>query len=216
MIVIGNGKQPITTSKAKLKKVEIKTEKAVEKKSFFNWNTAPDVKKQENLNNIETIKKSSEIEKPLEIITLEETKKPIEYVKTEELKQEFRQEKKEISEDNFKIIEDQWEKGFKIKGSFEKQDDSILKIHQKNIADDLTKIEWIGPKIQELLNQKSLYTFADVAKTDAYQISDILALAGTRFQMHNPKTWPKQAEIASKWNWDELKKYQDVLKGGKE
>jgi predicted flap endonuclease-1-like 5' DNA nuclease len=122
----------------------------------------------------------------------------------------------DVNDKEFKIIQDNGEKGFTIKENIRKKDESILKVHQKNISDDLTKIEWIGPKIQQLLNEKNLYTFADISKIDPYKISDILALAGTRFQMHNPKTWPKQAKMASRWDWTKLKKYQDILKGGKE
>ena len=33
--------------------------------------------------------------------------------------------------------------------------------------------------------------------------------------MHDPKTWPKQAEMAAAGEWDKLSKWQDELKGGK-
>ena len=33
--------------------------------------------------------------------------------------------------------------------------------------------------------------------------------------MHDPGTWPKQAELAAKGDWDALKKWQDELDGGK-
>jgi len=33
--------------------------------------------------------------------------------------------------------------------------------------------------------------------------------------MHNPGTWPKQAEMAAEGKWDELKVWQDELDGGK-
>jgi predicted flap endonuclease-1-like 5' DNA nuclease len=94
--------------------------------------------------------------------------------------------------------------------------ESIRKVHMKNNADDLTKIEWIGPKIESLLNAHNIHSFDDLANTDAYDITDMLSEAGTRFQMHNPKTWPRQATLAKKWMWDELESYQDQLKGWKE
>jgi hypothetical protein len=33
--------------------------------------------------------------------------------------------------------------------------------------------------------------------------------------MHTPTTWPQQAKLAADGKWDELKKLQDELKGGK-
>ncbi|MEM6644560.1 MAG: 50S ribosomal protein L17 [Bacteroidota bacterium] len=83
-------------------------------------------------------------------------------------------------------------------------------------ADDLTKIEGVGPKIKELLIAGGLPTFAAVAAATPEQIKEILTNAGPRFARHNPGTWPKQAEMAAAGQWDELKKWQDELDGGKE
>ncbi len=81
--------------------------------------------------------------------------------------------------------------------------------------DDLKKIEGVGPKIAELLINAGLETFAKVAATDADAIKAILTEAGSRYQMHDPTTWPKQAELAAAGKWDELKQWQDELDGGK-
>jgi len=89
---------------------------------------------------------------------------------------------------------------------------------EKNVEvkpDDLKKVEGIGPKIAELLNNAGITTFAQLAKTDAEKIKGILSDAGSRYKMHNPTTWPKQAELAAEGKWDELKKWQDELDGGK-
>ncbi len=98
----------------------------------------------------------------------------------------------------------------------EKKDESIMKMHQKNIQDDLTKIEWIWPKIAELLRTHDIFSFKDLAETDPFVLTDILSSAGTRFQMHNPKTWPKQAQYAYNNDWETLMKYQEQLKWWKE
>ncbi len=82
--------------------------------------------------------------------------------------------------------------------------------------DDLRKIEGVGPKIASLLNDAGILTFADVAATDASKIKEILVAAGSRYGFHNPTTWPKQASFAADGKWDELKVWQDELKGGKE
>ena len=43
----------------------------------------------------------------------------------------------------------------------------------------------------------------------------VLTKAGSRFTMHDPKTWSRQAGLASAGKWDELKQWQDELDGGK-
>jgi len=42
-----------------------------------------------------------------------------------------------------------------------------------------------------------------------------LEAAGSQFKMHDPTTWPKQSQMAHEEKWDELKKWQDELDGGK-
>ncbi len=82
-----------------------------------------------------------------------------------------------------------------------------------NKADDLTKVEGIGPKIAETLNNAGITTFAELAKTEVEKIAELIAdVRGN----HVPDTWPKQAEMAAEGKWDELKKWQDELDGGKE
>ena len=78
--------------------------------------------------------------------------------------------------------------------------------------DDLKKIEGIGPKIASTLNEAGVITFAELAATSTEKISEIIA--GVRGN-HVPDTWPKQAEMAAEGKWDELKKWQDELDGGK-
>lgn len=80
---------------------------------------------------------------------------------------------------------------------------------------DFTVIEGVGPKINLLLKDAGFQTFSDLAKAKPKAIKEVLTNAGKRFSMHDPKTWPKQSELASNGNWDELKKLQEQLKGGK-
>lgn len=82
--------------------------------------------------------------------------------------------------------------------------------------DDLTRIEGIGPKIQELLYAANIHTFAKLANTDTSRLKSILDDAGDRYQMHEPKTWPEQAQLAADGRWEELDKLQDLLRGGRE
>ncbi len=83
-------------------------------------------------------------------------------------------------------------------------------------ADDLKKIEGVGPKIASILAEAGYETFAKLAKADPDKIREILLeKGGKRYAMHNPETWPKQAELAAAGKWDELKKWQDELDGGR-
>lgn len=82
--------------------------------------------------------------------------------------------------------------------------------------DDLKKIEGIGPKIESLLNEAGIFTFAMLAGSDVEKLKEILEAAGSRYRIHDPSTWTKQASLAAEGNWDNLKKLQDELKGGKE
>ena len=82
-------------------------------------------------------------------------------------------------------------------------------------ADKLTLIEGVGPKIEELLNADGIVTFADLASAKVATLSAILEKAGSRYAMHKPNSWPKQARLARDGKMDELKKLQDELDGGK-
>jgi large subunit ribosomal protein L17 len=79
-------------------------------------------------------------------------------------------------------------------------------------ADNLTKIEGIGPKIAETLVAAGVATYADLAGTDVEKIADIIKDVRGK---HVPDTWPKQAQMAAEGKWDELKAWQDELDGGK-
>lgn len=82
-------------------------------------------------------------------------------------------------------------------------------------ADDLKKIEGIGPKTSEHFNAAGINTFADLAKATQDQLKGILEAAGKRYAIINPSTFPMQAELAAAGKWDELKALQDRIKGGK-
>ena len=82
-------------------------------------------------------------------------------------------------------------------------------------ADDLTKIEGIGKKIAELLQAEKILTFKDLSKASAKKLKGILEAAGSKFQMHNPTSWPKQAKLAAAEKWDELETLKKELVAGK-
>lgn len=81
--------------------------------------------------------------------------------------------------------------------------------------DDLKKIEGIGPKIEQLFNEAGISTYADLSAADVERLKDILSAAGSRYQMHDPTSWPEQAGMASRGEWDKLNEWQEQHKGGK-
>ena len=81
-------------------------------------------------------------------------------------------------------------------------------------ADDLRKVEGIGPKIAGIFTEAGIDTFAKLAKTDVEKLKKILTAAGPRYASKNPNSWPKQAKMAAEGKWDELKEWQDNVKGG--
>ncbi len=95
----------------------------------------------------------------------------------------------------------------------------LIQLDEYKVADnpdDLTRVEGIGPKIQELLFAAKIYTFGQLARTEASRLQEILDAAGERFQMHDPKTWPEQAQLAADGEWSKLEELQDLLRGGRE
>ena len=85
----------------------------------------------------------------------------------------------------------------------------------KTVADDLTKIEGIGKKVAALLEQNGITQFKALGKLSIKKLQLILDDAGSKFNLHDPSTWPKQAKLAADQKWDELKTLQAELFGGK-
>ncbi|GAA4298978.1 hypothetical protein [Aestuariibaculum suncheonense] len=84
------------------------------------------------------------------------------------------------------------------------------------VKQDLTKVEGVGPKIEGLLNKKGIISYRQLSNTSKKFLEDMLVEAGPAFITHRgmTNTWPAQAKLAELGEWDELKKWQDVLKGG--
>ncbi len=85
----------------------------------------------------------------------------------------------------------------------------------KSTKDNLKKIEGIGPKIEKMFNEAGIMTWSVLSKTKVSTLKAILKAAGPRYTMHNPSSWPAQAKMAAKGDWDKLTVWQKELKGGK-
>lgn len=86
---------------------------------------------------------------------------------------------------------------------------------EERAVDDFTKIEGIGPKINQIMIDGGVTTYAAMAYAKPEQLKDILAAAGNRYKMHDPTTWPQQAKLAEEGKWDDLKALQEELQAGK-
>lgn len=82
--------------------------------------------------------------------------------------------------------------------------------------DDLKIIEGVGPKIETLLKEGGINTWAELAEASVDRLKEILDAAGPRYQIHDPSSWPAQAKFAAEGKWDELKEYQEMLIGGRD
>ncbi len=95
-----------------------------------------------------------------------------------------------------------------------KKEKITLPSGKKIVKDDLKIVEGIGPKIEGLLNDAGIFTWNDLANAATEKVQAILDDAGSRYRMHNPATWAKQAELADTEQWEALEEYQDHLQGG--
>ena len=84
--------------------------------------------------------------------------------------------------------------------------------HARIVADDLTVVIGIGPKIARLLMDHGITTWKALSETSPATITEILLhYGGERYRIHNPETWPHQALLLHEGRWDELKELQGKL-----
>ncbi len=84
---------------------------------------------------------------------------------------------------------------------------------KKDVADELIKIEGIGPKVLKVLKAAGVTTFDQLAHAKPAELQKILDAAG--MHMMNPEGWIDQAKLAAKCDWQGLEKLQAELKGGR-
>ncbi len=104
-----------------------------------------------------------------------------------------------------------WLVGRKEQGQLEVQHEA--KKLEKKDADDLVKIEGIGPKVVKVLKDIGITTYDELARAKVDRIQKALDAAG--LQMMNPKGWIAQAKLAAQGDWKGLEKLQSELMGGR-
>ncbi len=85
---------------------------------------------------------------------------------------------------------------------------------RRNGKDDLLIIEGIGPKINALLLNDGIDTFAKLAAAPAARVQAILTTAGPNFRLANPSSWSQQAAMCDRGAWRELRELQNTLRAG--
>lgn len=81
-------------------------------------------------------------------------------------------------------------------------------------ADDLTIIEGIGPRTDDLLRAYGIGSFAQLARLHGAELEDILERGGPAFRLAKPASWAEQARLAAENRWPELKRLQQEMIGG--
>jgi len=79
--------------------------------------------------------------------------------------------------------------------------------------DDLTIIEGIGPRINDILHRRGVTTFRQLNEMDMNELERILA--AENLGIADPTSWSEQARLAANGDWEGLQRYQDQLKGGR-
>ncbi len=93
--------------------------------------------------------------------------------------------------------------------------DAAKAVFGKKIKEnDLTIVEGIGPKIQELFHNHDVRTWRALSECSVDKCQDVLNSGGERYKIHNPKTWPEQARMAYEGKWRALFDWQEELDGG--
>ena len=80
-------------------------------------------------------------------------------------------------------------------------------------TDDLTVIEGIGPQVAELCHGIGIRTWSDLARTEVSLLRTMLTDAGARYKVHDPESWPAQADLLATGRWDEFQQFVARLAG---
>jgi len=90
---------------------------------------------------------------------------------------------------------------------------AVPEMEAQAMPDDLKKVEGIGLKIEMVLKEAGVTTFAKMATMSGEEIRKILDDAEMA-AIHKPASWDKQAALVAEGKWEELRKMQDELQGG--
>jgi len=81
--------------------------------------------------------------------------------------------------------------------------------------DDLQKVEGIGPKIASILIENGIMDLEDLSKSSVKKLEKILEMAGPKYTLAYPATWPEQAALGARGDWQAMEELKDRLQGGR-
>lgn len=81
-------------------------------------------------------------------------------------------------------------------------------------SDNLQIIEGIGPKMDEVLKDAGISSWAVLGSKSSDDVRGILDTHGDKYKIINPDSWSEQAQLAADGKWDELILLQKQLDGG--
>ena len=73
---------------------------------------------------------------------------------------------------------------------------------------NLQIIEGIGPKLETVLKENGVSSWADLSKKSHGELRAILDKYGSRYAIVDPTSWPSQASLAKKEKWKKLMELQ--------
>ena len=76
--------------------------------------------------------------------------------------------------------------------------------------DDLTQLWGLGEKGQRVLNAAGIKLFEQLATLSPSKLKVLIDATG--FRAHHPETWPEQARLAVKGDWDAIRWYKDGIR----
>lgn len=77
--------------------------------------------------------------------------------------------------------------------------------------DDLKRIEGIGPVYEKVLKDAGIATFEQLAATPVERLREIF----NDRRLADPSSWPEQAALAARGDWDALENLRGRLRGGR-
>jgi predicted flap endonuclease-1-like 5' DNA nuclease len=83
-------------------------------------------------------------------------------------------------------------------------------------ADDLARVEGIGPAIAGLLGSAGITTWQQLADARIDRVQKVLDDAGPSYRVHDPGTWPMQASLLAAGRWADFSRLSEMLMAGRE
>ena len=121
---------------------------------------------------------------------IDNNEKALRLLELEELTKKWRRRVKSVVTPARDMVEDVIEEG---KDLVEKAKKEVEKVTKQNVV-DLTVINGIGPKTNEVLHRAGIKNFEDLAKISFKRLEEILDNAGLKSLSANAKEWIKEAK----------------------